>query len=197
MAVPDTSALPRHAILLGLAIFGSAALPVIGDHSFLDWLRLIADDDPAAALMVAATFGSPFLFGLAVALAGLLRGRPLAAALLKAPLVLVHTSLVLAALLALGARDLPLRLPFVGFALVSGLAFIVAHAEAEAADRPLGPRWLARWGGVVLAGTCAWLLGQTLDGEPLGRAVHVHLVAAALLAVSLPRDPPRRPDPDQ
>lgn len=188
MADHDSPALPPHAAALGLALVASAALPLVGGHSFLAWLLYLLEEDPGAGLLLAITFGSPFLFGLAVASAGLIRSRMLAALLIKSALTFIHTTLVFAAVLALDSPDLTARIPFIGVALVSSLVFVGLHAEADAADRPLGPRWLARWGGTVLAATCAWLLLQRVDGEPLGPALHLHLGAAALLAVTVPRE---------
>ena len=149
----DISALPRSAALAGLAIFGAAALPIVGGRSFLD--LVVASEDVGRALMLVVTLGSPFLFGLAVGLGGFVRGEALAAGLIKGPLVMMHVALVYVGLSAL--MGFPPAAPLLGFGVVSGVSFAVLHAEAEAAGRPLGPRWLAGWGGVLVAGASAWL----------------------------------------
>lgn len=192
-----TPALPRHSAVFGLTILASIAVPMSGTVSVLDWLARIFQRDPVAGLMTLFTIGSPFLFGLAVGLAGVLRDHDLAARLIRLPLVLVHTMLALYALLVAQVPGaVPLRWPFVGFAGVACLYFIYSSAEADAAGRPLRPAWLARWGGVVLAGLAAWLEFQTLGHRPFGPALHLALAAAALLAATAPRRPGRPADDD-
>lgn len=188
MADPGTPALPRHSAALGLTLFAAIALPLVDDVSVLDWLLQIGARDPIAALFGLLTFGSPFLFGLAVAVSGWLRDHGRAAQMIQIPLSLVHAVLVLHALAVAGAPPVPLRLSFVGFVAVACVYYMFARAEADAADRPLGPRWLARWGGVVLTGVTFWLHFQTFGQRPLGLAVHVALAAAFLLAATTPRD---------
>ena len=104
---------------------------------------------------------------------------------------LTHAMMVVCALALVQAPRVPLRLAFIGFAFVSSVYYLYARAHAEASDRPLDPRWLARWGGVVLTGLTAWLHLQTLGGRPFGLALHVALAAAALLAATLPPAPAR------
>lgn len=193
MADASLPALPRHAAVFGLTLFASITLPLYGGVSVLEWLARIFGRDPMGGVMALLTFGSPFLFGLAVAAAGFVRDRDLAAALIKFPLALVHAMLALYALFVARAPGVPLRWSFVGFVVVACIYFVYAHAEAEAADRPLGPRWLARWGGVVLAGTGLWLQFQTFGHRPAGAGLYVALAAAALLAATVPREPARPP----
>jgi hypothetical protein len=193
MADASLPALPRHAAVFGLTLFASIALPLFGGVSVLEWLTRIFGRDPVGAVMALLTFGSPFLFGLAVAVAGVTRDRDVAAALIKFPLALVHAMLALYAVFVARVPGVPLRWSFVGFAVVACIYFIYAHAEAEAADRPLGPRWLARWGGVVLAGAGVWLQFQTFGHHPAGSGLYVALAAAVLLAVAVPREPARPP----
>lgn len=193
MADASSPALPRHAAVFGLTLFSSIALPLYGGVSVLEWLTRIFGRDPMGAVMALLTFGSPFLFGLAVAIAGVTRDRDVAASLIKFPLALVHAMLALYAVFVARVPGVPLRWSFVGFAAVACLYFIYAHAEAEAADRPLGPRWLARWGGVVLAGAGLWLQFQTFGHRPAGAGLYVALAAAVLLAVAVPREPARPP----
>lgn len=184
-----TPALPRHSAVLGLTIFATIALPIVGDASVLDWLVDVGAREPMAAFTLLCTIGSPFVFGLAVAASGVVRDAPLAAGLVRLPLVFLHTTLALYALLVARVPDpVPLRWPFVGFVAVACLSFLYTSAEADAAGRPLGPRHLARWGGVVLAGAAAWMELHTVGGRAFGPALHVLLAAAALLAATTPRD---------
>lgn len=188
MADPGTPVLPRHSAALGLTLFAAIALPIVGDDSVLDWLLHIGARDPVAALFGLLTFGAPFLFGLAVAVASVLRDRGRAAQVIQIPLSLTHAVLVLHAIALVQAPSVPLRLSFIGFAAVAGGYYLYARADADAADRPLGPRWLTRWGGVVLTGATFWLHFQTFGQRPFGLAVHVALAAAFLLAATTPRD---------
>ena len=180
--------LPRHSAALGLTLFAAIALPIVGDASVLDWLLDIGARDPIAALFGLFTFGAPFLFGLAVAAAGLQRDRVRAAQVIQIPLSLTHAILVVHAIALVQAPGIPLRLSFIGFAAVAGGYYLYARAAADAADRPLGPRWLTRWGGVVLTGATFWLHFQTFGHRPFGLAIHVALAAAFLLAATTPRE---------
>ncbi|HEY8376427.1 MAG TPA: hypothetical protein VIK91_08060 [Nannocystis sp.] len=192
MAPPGPPALPRHSAVLGLTLFTAIALPISGTASFLDWLIRLGAHDPVGAFFILITFGAPFLFGLAVAAGGLLiRDHRLAAGVIQIPLAFTHATMVLQALELLQVPGVPLRLSFVGFSLVSTAYYLYAQAHAEASDRPLGPRWFARWGAVIVTGTTLWLEFQTLRGQPLGLAVDVALASAVLLAVTLPPAPAR------
>lgn len=183
----DAPALPRSAAVFGFTIFASAGLPFAGETSVLQWLVDIWRRDPVGGLMATVMFGSPFLFGLAVAAGRFVRGHELAAALIKAPLVVFHGMLALYALILAKTHGVPLRLAFIGFTAVASVYFVYAHAEAEAVGRPLGPRWLARWGAVLVAGTALWLRMQRFDGRALGPALELAIVGAAMLAASLAR----------
>ncbi|WAS97168.1 hypothetical protein [Nannocystis punicea] len=190
MVDPGSPVLPRHSAALGLTLFAAIALPIVGDASVLDWLLAIGARDPIGALFGLFTFGAPFLFGLAVAVASVLHDRVWAAQVIQVPLSLTHAVLVLHALAIVHAPGVPLRLSYLGFTAVSCVYYLYAKAEADAADRPLGPRWLTRWGGVVLTGVTLWLHFQTFGQRPFGPAIHVALAAAFLLAATTPRERP-------
>jgi hypothetical protein len=188
MVGSGTSALPRHSAALGLSLFAAIALPIVGDISVLDWLLVLAARDPVAAFFGLLTFGAPFLFGLAVAVAGWIRDPGRAAQVIALPLSITHAVLVLHAIALFQAPGVPLRLSYIGFTVVAWVYYMFARAEAEAAGRPLGPRWYARWGGIVLTGVTLWLHFQTFGQRPFGLAIHVALAAAFLLAATTPRD---------
>lgn len=189
MVDSGTPALPRHSAVLGFTLFASIAAPFADGVSVLDWLWELGARDPFAAVLGLFTFGAPFLFGLAVALAGLVRDPRRAAAVIQIPLALTHAVLVLHALVVVQIPRLPLRFSFVGFVAVASIYYLYARADADAADRPLGPGWLARWGGIVLTGVTFWLHFQTFGPRPFGPAIHLALAAAFLLAATTPRDP--------
>ncbi|MDC0715890.1 hypothetical protein [Nannocystis bainbridge] len=189
MVDPGSPVLPRHSAALGLTLFSAIALPIIGDASLLDWLLAIGARDPVAAVFSLITFGSPFLFGLAVAAAGLMRDRQRAARIIELPLSLTHALLALHAIALIQAPGIPMRVSFIGFTAVACIYYIYTKAEAEASDRPVGARWLTRWGGVVLTGTTLWMHFQTFGHRPFGLAIHVILAAAFLLAATTPREP--------
>lgn len=188
MVGSGSPALPRHSAALGLGLFAAIALPVVGDVSVLDWLLVLGRRDPVAAIFGLLTFGAPFLFGLAVAAGGWIRDPHLAARVIAAPLSITHAVLVLHAVALVRAPGVPLRLSFIGFAVVAWAYFLFARADADASGRRLGPRWLARWGGVVLTGAALWLHFQSFGERPFGLAVHVTLAAAFLLAATTPQD---------
>lgn len=188
MVDPGTPALPRHSAALGLTLFAAIALPIVGDASVLDWLLVLGSRDPIAALFGLFTFGAPFLFGLAVAAAGWIRDPSLAARVIHVPLAITHAVLVLHAVALVQAPNVPLRLSFIGFVVVAWGYFLFTRADAEAAGKPLGARWLARWGGVLLTGVTLWMHFQTLGQRPFGLAIHVALAAAFLLAATTPRE---------
>lgn len=191
-------AVPRHSAVLGLTMFACIALPLVDDTSVLDWLVSVVQREPISALSFLVTIGSPFLFGLAVAFAGVLRDPGLAASTIRLPLVFVHTTLALYAfILARWPDPVPLRWPFVGFVAVASAGFLFQNAAADAAGRPLGPRFLARWGGVLVAGAAAWIHLHTVNGRPFGPALTLLLIAAALLAATTPRDPQPVPEDSQ
>lgn len=187
MVDSGTPALPRHSAVLGLTLFAAIAAPISGGVSVVDWLWQLGARDPLAALLFLFTFGAPFLFGLAVALAGVLRDHQRAADVIQVPLALTHGVLVIHALVVAQLPRVPLRFGFVGFVAVASVYYLYARAEAEAADRPLSPRWLARWGGLVLTGVTFWLHFQTLNQRPFGPAIHLAFAAAFLLAATTPR----------
>jgi hypothetical protein len=189
MVEPGSPVLPRHSAALGLTLFATIALPVVGDASVLDWLLAIGARDPIGAVFGLCTFGAPFLFGLAVAVASVLRDRQRAAQVIQIPLSLTHAVLVLHALALVHAPGIPLRLSYLGFTAVASIYYLYAKAEADAADRPLDARWLTRWGGVVLTGVTFWLHFQSFGHRPFGVAIHVALAAAFLLAATTPREP--------
>jgi hypothetical protein len=186
VAHADPPELPPHTGIFGLALFATIALPLFADVSMLGWLLFIAERDLIAGVLALLTWGSPFLFGLAVALASAFRKQD-ATGILMPALQLLHLSLLLFAIHVLGDDDLALRHWFVGFVLVS-------YYHLASLDDPTSPRApptlreLVRLGGVVLTGTSFWLHFQTFDTRPLGVAIHVAFAASFLLVATLPRD---------
>jgi hypothetical protein len=185
-------ALPLAQAVLGLTIFASIALPLTpAGWSLLGLVLRAFRDGPAAGLVFLAMFASPQLFGLAVAIGGWHRDERVVLALVQGPIVILQGMIVLGALSTLGNPHAVAPLGFLGFAVTTGGYLVYASAEAAASERgPLGLRWYARWGALLVAGLAGWLRLQSLGVLHLGVAVDVAGVAAALLAWRL-----RRPDP--
>jgi hypothetical protein len=195
--------LPPTLVVLGLALFACAALPLTpGGASFV---RLVLDAfarSPLEGLMMALGFGAPFWFGLVVALGAWPRG-PLSREGLRQLLIanasLLHGQLGLVAWLLF--RDTVGVLPgaLLGFAVVSGGFFVVRHASASAAEgsvdeqgrrhEGLEPRWLIRWTATVVVGVCGWLRLQLLADLAFGWAVEATLACCVAIAVLLTRRP--------
>jgi len=185
--------IPLPQAVLGLTIFASIALPLTrAGLSLLDiFLRMVVDS-PMGALVFLIMFASPQLFGLGVALGGLLRDRAAAEACVRAPLIVLQGMTFLAGISSFSAPRAIAPLAFAGFAAVT--SFYYLHASAAASDRGgLGLRWQLRWGALLIAGLGLWLRLQSLRGAGLGVAIDVATGAAVLLLASLARPPSAAP----
>jgi hypothetical protein len=197
------SALPKTTLFAGALLALTCALPWTPTGlSFLDLLRAELSRGVLEGLLMLVGFGSPFLFGVAVAVAPATLSAPLARRVVRVPLAFMHSQLVLVALVLWLADGAMASLPLLGFAVVSGVRLAVhtarAHAEGD------GPRvgWYARWGGMVVVAVAAWMeLQQTADVE-FGWGLHVALAAGLAMVASLGRRPlgdaaPENPDADE
>ncbi len=184
------SRLPLSQAVLGLTLFASIALPITRDGlSLLDVFLRLAAESPIGALGFLIMFASPQLFGLAVALARLIRDDELALSMVQVPVAILQGMVVLFGISLINARAVaPLALA--GFAVVTALYYLYSSSEAAAADRPLPLRWYVRWGALLVAGAGLWLRLQVLGSLHLGVALDVAIGAASLLLVSTA---PRRP----
>jgi hypothetical protein len=197
---PARPRLPLALALFGTILVAASAMPLTpGGASFLQLVLAALARNPLEGLVLALGFGSPFWFGLVVALGAWPKG-PLGPGALQQLLIsnasLLHAQLLLAAWMLWrdGLGMMPGAL--LGFAIVSGGLFTVQHASARAAeggDDPqqggLTPRWLIRWTATVIVAICGWLRLQVLAGLAFGWAVEVALASAVALALVLARRP--------
>lgn len=185
--------LPLPQALLGLTLFASIALPLTRSGvSLLEiFLRMLVDS-PIGALTFLIMFASPQLFGLGVALAGLLRSRDAAALCVQVPVSVLQGMTALTGLSLISTPRTVAPLAYVGFAAVTTAHYLYSSASAPAG---LGLRWHLRHGALLVVGLGLWLRLQSLAGAGLGIAVDVATAAAALLLTSLAVDPARRREP--
>ena len=171
--------------VLGLSLFASIALPITRDGlSLIDVFLRMAAESPIAAIAFLIMFASPQLFGLAVAVARLVRDESIALALVQIPVAILQAMTVLFGMSLINNPRAVAPMALAGFALVSALYYLYTSAEAAAADRPLPLRWYVRWGALLVAGLGMWLRLQALGSLRLGVALDVAVVTAALLLVS-------------
>jgi len=172
----------------------SAALPVTPDGlSFLQlWWRELGHGLLPGMLMLLG-FGSPFLFGLAVAIAGLERARGWAVDLVRVPIGCMHGQLLLVSFVIWRSEQGVAGLPLFGFAVVGALGFALTPRRGPAMFEL---RQSVEWGAAVIAGVAAWCRLQRIVGIDLGIAIDVILVASLALALFMrlsvrPRTPER------
>jgi hypothetical protein len=194
-ASDEGSTLGPLAHVCGAAIALAAALPLTPDgRSFLAMLRAELERGLLDAVMMLFGFGSPFLFGLAVALVAWPRLRALAIELVRTPLGLVHGQLLLVAFVLWRQGRAIAALPLFAFAVLGAVGYAWSGTGAPGGNRlPLVST--VRWGAMVIAGIAAWCRLQRLAGIELGIAVDVVLGAALVLSwASRPRaaSPPSR-----
>jgi hypothetical protein len=183
--------IPLAQALLGLTLFASIALPLTHTGlSLLDILLHMLGQSPMGALVFLIMFASPQLFGLAVALGGLLRSPGAVAVCVQAPVIVLQGMTTLTGMSLISAPRTIAPLAYVGFAAVTSVHYL--HASANAPEG-LGLRWHLRHGALLVVGLGLWLRLQSLGGARLGLAVDVATLAAALLLTSLAREPRRRP----
>lgn len=193
MSEPATtsSSVPRSAAILGLVLFACAFLPLTpAGRSFVTVLRDTFADGVLHGLVMAVGFGSPFLFGLGVAVGTWMRDDEIAARLVRNPVTMLHSQLVLVAwVIWRSDDDAVAALPLLGFAVVSGL-YLVRHSAAErASGRSPSFAWTVRWGAMMIAAIAGWLLLQRVGGLHMGRAVEVAGLCALGLALRVRPQP--------
>ncbi len=178
---PEPETLRPLAHVCGAVIALAAALPLRPDgRSFLAMLRAELEHGFLSALMMLAGFGSPFLFGLAVAIVASPRLRALAVEIVRTPIGLVHGQLLLVAFVVWREGRAIAALPLFGFAVVGAIAYARSGSRAPG-GKGLSLASTVRWGALVIAGVAAWCRLQRFAGIELGIAVDVVLGAALLL----------------
>ena len=185
--------LPLSQVVPGLTLFASIALPLTRDGlSLLDvFLRLVAAN-PIGGLTFLVMFASPQLFGLAVALAGVVRDERRALLGVQVPLAILQAMVFLAGITVVGNTRVLAPWSLLGFALISSGYYLYASGEAAAASRGgLSLRWHVRWGALLVVGLGGWLRLQATRGLHLGIALDVATISAAVLLALSVRVPPR------
>jgi|GEM_PF-1330222 len=182
--------LPLLTAVAGVLLTVSSALPWTPQGlSFLDLLRAEFSRGLLEGLLMIVGFGSPFLFGLAVAVVPRVLPPAVARRVLRVPIAFMHSQLVLVTIVLVMAGRGIATLPMLGFALVSGvfLAIFTARAHAEGDGPRVG--WYVRWGGMVVAAVTAWMELQQVGDLVFGWGLHVALGSALLMVAALGRRP--------
>jgi hypothetical protein len=180
-----SSSVPRTAAVLGLLLFACAFLPLTpAGRTFLQVVRDTFSEGVLHGVMMVVGFGSPFLFGLAVAVGVWMGDETAAARLVRSPVTMMHSQLLLVAwVIWRQDEDAVASLPLLLFAVVSGL-YVVQHSASErAAGRSPSFAWYVRWGATVIAAVAGWLWLQRTAGLEMGRAVEVAGLCALGLVV--------------
>ena len=186
---PEDPRVSKLAALFGLTLVGSAALPWLSDGtSFLD---LVIDAFGRAFLegfLFVVGFGSPFLFGAAVVLGVLVLSPKVARRVIRIPVALMQSQLLLVAITLMTARDRVIAaVALLGFAIVTALGLARHSARTRAEGDGPSLAWYIRWGAVVVAGVAAWTRLQRAAGIELGTGLDVALGSAVLLIVTMGR----------
>lgn len=184
-ARPEQS-LPKLTSAGGLLLAISSAMPWTPEGaSFLDLLRGEFGRGALEGLLMLVGFGSPFLFGVALAIAPLVLPPAIARQIVRVPIAFMHSQLVLVMIvLSLAGAGLA-TLPMLGFAVVSGVFMAVhtARTHAEAGGPRLG--WYARWGGMMVAAITGWMELQQAGDLSFGWGLHVALACGLTIVASL------------
>lgn len=179
---PIEPPLPKRVAWLGLALAGSAFLPLAPDgRRFVDFVLEAFSRSLLEGVLTVCGLGSPFLFGVATAVASQVPTPALAARLVRAPIAIMHSQLVLVAWTVFSRGDAIAALPLLGFSIVSGIYFAVHLASAGAGDRGPSLRWHIRWGAMLIMAIAAWARLQLFAGIFFGVALTLALLSAALL----------------
>ena len=184
-ARPEQS-LPKLAAAAGLALAVSSAMPWTPEGaSFLELLRGEFGRGVLEGLLMLVGFGSPFLFGLTVAVVPFVLPPAIARQLVRIPIAFMHSQLVLVMIVLALAGAGVATLPMLGFALVSGvfLAVHTARTHAEAGGPRLG--WYVRWGGMMVAAITGWMELQRAGDLTFGWGLHVALASGLAIVASL------------
>jgi len=170
----SSSLLPRSATVLGLALFLSAWLPLTpGGRSFVAVALETFGEGLLPGLVMVVGMGSPFLFGLAVAVGSTRRDDQIAVSLVRTPVTMMHSQLLLVSWMIWRHGDAIASLPLLLFAVVSSLYVIQRSAATRAAGRPAPFIWYVRWGATVVAAVAGWLALQRMAGLEMGMAVQI------------------------
>lgn len=166
----------------------TAALPVAPDgRSFLHYVVEAFGNGWLEGLLTIAGFGSPFLFGVAVVVAWRMPSALVAARLVRLPIAMMHSQLLLVTWAVWRFGDAIAAFPMFAFSLVSAIYFVWFSGLKRAEGDGTGPSvaWLVRWGAMVVAAICMWARIQMFGVVKLGVAIDAAwLCAAGLILLS-------------
>ncbi len=186
---PPAASAPRAGLLAGAALMlvGSVLVPLTpGGSSFLGIVAEVMGRSWAEAGLFVLSFGGPYLFGLTLAAAAIVRSGPLPRVVLQSTLALFQAQLFLWALRAWLAGFGIMSGALFGFALVSAMYLMYFSAKTAAESNARGGpsiRWLAQWGALLVVGLGGWLRLQIAAGLKMGPAVEVAIAAAVLILI--------------
>lgn len=188
MSTASIENLRGRVAILGAGLAATAALPIAPDgKSFVQFVLASFQRSVLEGLLMVAGFGSPFLFGIAVAVASRLEPEA-GAQLVRAPIAMMHSQLVLVAWAVWRHGDAIAAAPMFLFAIVSALWLALSSARKKAEDRGPSLLWNIRWGAMIVAAVCMWSRIQIFGGIKLGVAIDAAwLCAAGLVLLTTPR----------
>lgn len=182
-SVPRPEArLPGSAAICGLALAGAIFLPLLPDSTTFFGLVVVAfSRGLLEGLLTVVGLGSPFVFGLAVALAVWLP-PPVAARVVRVPIALLHSQLIVVMWAVWSAGGAIAALPMLGFSVASAVAFSVQLAARRASSSG-GPslRWHIQWGAMMVTTIVVWVKLQAFAGFYFRWALLLALAATVLL----------------
>jgi hypothetical protein len=182
--VTDARTTSTSSGLFGLALAACIALPFDPDtgKSILGVIIEAFGRDWLNGLLIALMLAPPYAIGLCVGLATFSGGR-IGTTLVKLPLVLLHLEAVLLALMLFHEDEGRGTLGLLGFTIVMAVRLFTRAARSRNRGTHASVGWLARTGGVLVAGLFGWFRLQT-HGEDIGIAIVATIIAAAMMAVT-------------
>jgi hypothetical protein len=171
-------AMTRLGRALGLVLLATSILPLMPDgRSFIDLARAAFDGGGLQGALFVFWFGSPFLVGLTIAIAGGMIDPVAAVRLIRVPLGTFQAQLVVVSFTLLDEKVVAPK-ALLGFAVVM-MAWSAIHAGRErSAERSPTVAWTVRSAALQIAGLCMWLRLQLAADIHMGMAVDAALACA-------------------
>lgn len=186
--------LPGRTTIFGLTMAAAAFFPLLPDgRRFIDLVAEAFARSAVEGIITVIGLGSPFLFGLAVAIASRISVPAFASRIVRPPIAIMHSQLIIVAWFAFSSGMAVAGLPFLGFSIVSGIYFAIHLASARASGTGPTLRWHVRWGAMMVMAICAWGRLQMFGGIDFGWGLTIALGSAAmLLRATRPELPARK-----
>ena len=173
------------AALAGLGLAATAMVPFEAGGS--SPLQVIVDafaEHWANGVVSLLVLGAPYLLGLTVAAAAVLRST-LGLVLVRVPVAILYAELVgLCLLVASQPEPLRARWSLIGFTVVATLSAIARVSGERRAGTGPNVAWLARWGAMLIAAAFGWLMLQDPPSFAEAPGLWATFVAAVVLAGS-------------